>query len=85
MQCFLVELNLISFLLTSVLNDCLTKAVLSCSATSDTDDIRYKVKRCLENVKPFSFKKCKDFCLLNLIKHIKYNLCLWFIHRIGPF
>ena len=25
------------------------------------------------------FKKCKDFCLLNVIKHVKYNLSLSFI------
>ena len=53
-RCFLVKLNLISFLLTFipeqlVLNDYLTKVALSCSATSDTDDMRYKVKRCLES------------------------------------
>ena len=39
----------------------------------------------LKLLSPFVLKKIKDFCLLNLIKHIKYNLCLSFIHRIGPF
>ena len=68
-----------------MLNDCSTKVALSYRETSDTDDIRYKVKRCLEIVEPFVLKKFKDFCLLNLIKYIKYNLSLSFILRIGPF
>ena len=31
-----------------MLNDCSTKVALCCREISDTDDILYKVKRCLE-------------------------------------
>ena len=33
----------------------------------------------LKLLSPFVFKKIEDFCLLNLIRHIKYNLSLSFI------
>ena len=33
----------------------------------------------LKLLTPFVLKEWKDFCLLNLIERIKYNLCLAFI------
>ena len=58
--------------------DCSTKFALPCSVTSDTTD-NARLNAVLKLFSPFVLKKCKDFCLLNLIKHIKYNLYLLFV------
>ena len=66
------------------LSDCSTKGALS------WHDIRYTVYDARSNsvlklLTPFVLKECTDFCLLNLIERIKYNLSLSFVLYNSPF
>ena len=67
-----------------MLSDCSTKVALS------RRDIRYTIydarsKAVLKLLTPFVLKEWKDFCLLNLIERVKYNLSLSFILYISLF
>ena len=67
-----------------MLSDCSTKVALS---WRDIGYTKYDARSnaVLKLLTPFVLKEWKDFCILNLIERIKYNLSLSFILYISLF